>query len=152
MLTKDGEGARGVKPKGDEGWRGVGGVVWKPPKLADLICEQPLTHQQICQKSGVWSPWLWTSSRRRLHVPAQPNPPEVVHCCQISTQLISYIYISFYPLCMHLFNLFNLFISLNQTCPISWPKRKTLPWTSFFRAKAAARWLSYSTNMYLAKK
>ena len=35
------------------------------------------------------------------------------------------------------------------TCPISWPKRKTLPWTSFFRARAAARWLSYSTNMYL---
>ena len=48
--------------------------------------------------------------------------------------------------------LFILFISFGRTCPISCPKRKTLPWTSFFRAKAAARWLSYSTNMYLVNK
>ena len=45
MLTKDGEGGRGGKPKGDEGWWGGGaprGGVCKPPKLADIICEQPL--------------------------------------------------------------------------------------------------------------
>ena len=45
MLTKDDEGGRGGKPKGDEGWQGEG--VWKPPKLADIICEQPL--RLICQ-------------------------------------------------------------------------------------------------------
>ena len=46
-------------------------------------------------------------------------------------------------------SLIFLFMPFIRTCPISWPKRKTLPWTSFLRAKAAARWLSYSTNMYL---
>ena len=41
MLTKDDEGVGGVSQKvtkDDEG----GGGVWKPPKLADIICEQPL--------------------------------------------------------------------------------------------------------------
>ena len=38
---KDDEGGRGGKPKGDEGWRGGGGGAGEPPKLADIICEQP---------------------------------------------------------------------------------------------------------------
>ena len=42
-MTKDDEGGRGGQPKDDEGWRrGVGGGGLKTPKLADIICEQPL--------------------------------------------------------------------------------------------------------------
>ena len=40
MMTKDGEGGREGQPKYDEGCRGGGGL--KKPKLADIICEQPL--------------------------------------------------------------------------------------------------------------
>ena len=39
MMTKGGGGVSQKVTKDDEG----GGKVWKPPKLTDIICEQPLT-------------------------------------------------------------------------------------------------------------
>ena len=56
---KDGERGKRGEPKNnevlwrveeEEGGRGRGrppeGGVWKPPKLADILCEQPLTNQE----------------------------------------------------------------------------------------------------------
>ena len=42
MLTKDDEGGRGGQANADHWWRGGEGGVWKPPILADVICEHSL--------------------------------------------------------------------------------------------------------------
>ena len=45
MLYQAGEGV------GGGGWGGgEGGGVWKPPKLSDIICEQPLMFLKVVQE------------------------------------------------------------------------------------------------------
>ena len=108
---------------------------------------------------GELLPWPWTLSLRLPRAQAPPNPPATGKECNIwfaRRVLISSSILTFPSqvtqptFCVQIM-VFSTIQTTSDlfTCPISWPKRKTLPWTSFFRARAAARWLSYSTNMYL---
>ena len=47
MLTKADKGGRGGQADADDCWRGGEGGVWKPLKLADVICGQPLSWNKL---------------------------------------------------------------------------------------------------------
>ena len=68
MLTIADRGGRGGQAIADDCWRGVEGGVWKPPKMADIICGQPLTHLLSADhqhwRGGIGGSWDWWRRRR----------------------------------------------------------------------------------------
>ena len=47
------EGGRGGQAIADDCWRGGEGGVWKPPKLADVICGQPLSVALLTKETAL---------------------------------------------------------------------------------------------------